>query len=242
MIVVADSGSSKTDWVFIGEDGSQQSLESAGFNPVLHSAAEISEELATRFRDLSFLDNVEQVFFYGSGCWDQKRADVIIEGTRPFFPNAQLLVEHDLLGAARATCGQEPGIACILGTGSNSCLFDGAQITDNVTNLGYLMGDEGSGTHMGKMIIRAFFYRELPPNWSPVCASVSRAERPTSSTRSTKVKSPIFSLLPFQAGSTKIFTTPISRAWSCGPSANFWIARFASMKAMRICLFISWDQ
>lgn len=163
MIVVADSGSSKTDWVFIGEDGSQQSLESAGFNPVLHSAAEISEELATRFRDLSFLDNVEQVFFYGSGCWDQKRADVIIEGTRPFFPNAQLLVEHDLLGAARATCGQEPGIACILGTGSNSCLFDGAQITDNVTNLGYLMGDEGSGTHMGKMIIRAFFYRELPP-------------------------------------------------------------------------------
>ena len=162
MIVVADSGSSKTDWVFIREDGGQQTLESAGFNPVLHSAAEISKELDIRFRGLDFLESVDKVFFYGSGCWDQKRADVIVKGAQHYFPNAQLLVEHDLLGAARATCGREPGIACILGTGSNSCLFDGDDITDNVTNLGYLLGDEGSGTHMGKMVIRAYFYRELP--------------------------------------------------------------------------------
>ncbi|MBK8491923.1 MAG: hypothetical protein IPL49_13790 [Saprospirales bacterium] len=163
MIVVADSGSSKTDWVFIGNDGTQQTITSAGFNPVLHRAEEISSELAERFRNLDFLKEVTKVFFYGSGCWDEKRAEVIIQGIQSFFPNARLVIEHDLLGAARATCGEKPGIACILGTGSNSCLYDGRDIVDNVTNLGYLLGDEGSGSHLGKMIIRAYFYRELPP-------------------------------------------------------------------------------
>ena len=163
MIVVADSGSSKTDWVFIGKDGAQQTITSAGFNPVLHRAEEISAELTVRFGGLNFLKEVTKVFFYGSGCWDKKRAEIIVQGIQSFFPNAQLMIEHDLLGAARATCGSQPGISCILGTGSNSCLYDGKDIIDNVTNLGYLLGDEGSGTHMGKMIIRAFFYRELPP-------------------------------------------------------------------------------
>jgi N-acetylglucosamine kinase-like BadF-type ATPase len=162
MIVVADSGSTKTDWVFIHPDGRQQLLASAGFNPVLHDRATIREELAVAFAPLSFLDQVEKVFFYGSGCWDAKRAAVIVDAIRPYFSSAEILVEHDLLGAARATCGVQPGIACILGTGSNSCLFDGNDITDNVTNLGYLLGDEGSGTHMGKRIIRAYFYREMP--------------------------------------------------------------------------------
>jgi len=162
MIVVADSGSTKTDWVFILADGSHLLISSAGFNPVLHDESTIRHELEISFGELDMLDQVEQVFFYGSGCWDKKRADVIVRGIGPFFPNASIVVEHDLLGAARATCGADPGIACILGTGSNSCLFDGNDIIDNVTNLGYLIGDEGSGTHMGKRIIRAYFYREMP--------------------------------------------------------------------------------
>jgi glucosamine kinase len=164
MIVVADSGSSKTDWVFIGADGIGHHVSTAGFNPVLHDEARISAELSVRFEGSPFLQSVRQVYFYGSGCWDEKRSSVIVRALQPFLPNAVIRVEHDLLGAARAACGKEPGIACILGTGSNSCLYDGRDVIDNVTNLGYLLGDEGSGTHMGKMIIRAFFYRELPPD------------------------------------------------------------------------------
>lgn len=162
MIVVADSGSTKTDWVFIFPDGRRQLVHTAGFNPVLHDEAMISAELSLRFKNLSFTHQVEKLFFYGAGCWDDKRASVIVRAVQPFLPNAVIDVEHDLLGAARATCGNHPGIACILGTGSNSCLFDGTNIIDNVTNLGFLLGDEGSGTHLGKRIIRAFFYREMP--------------------------------------------------------------------------------
>ncbi|MBK6621905.1 MAG: hypothetical protein IPG32_13940 [Saprospirales bacterium] len=162
MILVADSGSTKTDWVFIGSDGARRELSTAGFNPVLHDESMISGELKSRFAGIDLLDSVDKVFFYGAGCWDEKRSNVIVRAVQPFFPQAHILVEHDLLGAARSTCGNNPGIACILGTGSNSCLYDGREVVDNVTNLGYLLGDEGSGTHLGKMIIRAYFYRELP--------------------------------------------------------------------------------
>jgi len=162
MIVVADSGSSKTDWVFAGRDGGREVISTAGFNPVLQDDRTVSAHLREPFEGLSLLEKVGRVFFYGSGCWDAKRAGVIIRAIQPYFPNASITVEHDLLGAARATCGEEQGIACILGTGSNSCLYNGHQIVDNVTNLGYLLGDEGSGTHLGRMIVRAYFYREMP--------------------------------------------------------------------------------
>ena len=162
MIVVADSGSTKTDWVFTGRDGMRREISTAGFNPVLQDEHSVFSALQGPFDGLDLLPKVRQVFFYGSGCWDEKRSSVIVRAIQPYFSNAVIVVEHDLLGAAKATCGSEPGIACILGTGSNSCLFDGKQIIDNVTNLGYLLGDEGSGTHIGKMLVRAYFYRELP--------------------------------------------------------------------------------
>ena len=146
----------------MGKDGFREEISTAGFNPVLQDERTISGELQVRFEGIGLLKDVDKVFFYGSGCWDEKRSNVIIRAAQPFFPHARILVEHDLLGAARATCGMRPGISCILGTGSNSCLYDGSRIVDNVTNLGYLLGDEGSGTHMGKMIVRAYFYRELP--------------------------------------------------------------------------------
>jgi N-acetylglucosamine kinase-like BadF-type ATPase len=85
-----------------------------------------------------------------------------VEVLKATFPGAEIEVQHDLLGAARAACGAEAGIACILGTGSNTCLYDGERVTDNVTNLGWLLGDEGSGVDLGKRLIRAYSYRELP--------------------------------------------------------------------------------
>lgn len=161
MIVIADSGSTKADWKLV-DSNIANSITTMGFNPVFHTTELISDELAKAFRELN-KEAATNVYYYGSGCWDQRRKQVIKDALKQVFGKADILVEHDLLGAARATCGTEPGISCILGTGSNTCLYDGNDVIDNVTNLGYLMGDEGSGTHLGKKLIRAYFYRELPP-------------------------------------------------------------------------------
>ena len=161
MIVVADSGSTKADWKIIDKEETH-SFSTMGFNPVFHSDQVIYTELSKAVDTNTPVKAAEKVYYYGSGCWDAKRKDVVARALRKVFEKAEIKVAHDLLAAARATCGSDPGIACILGTGSNSCLFDGEQVTDNVTNLGFLIGDEGSGTHIGKMLIRAYFYRELP--------------------------------------------------------------------------------
>ncbi len=164
MILVADSGSTKADWALLGGAGKVQLMRTQGFNPNYHEEATI---LAALKEDLSAhlpAHRIQVIWYYGSGCWDPERKEVIARPLRQLFPNAQVVVEHDLLGAARATCGTQPGIACILGTGSNSCLFDGHREVDNVTNLGFLLGDEGSGSHLGKELLRQWFYRELPPH------------------------------------------------------------------------------
>lgn len=161
MLVIADSGSTKADWMVQGDHGTQR-ITTMGFNPVFHPTELIFDELTRSFANQADKDSPGIVYYYGSGCWDTKRKKVISDALSKIFVRAEIKVEHDLLGAARATCGNQPGIACIIGTGSNSCLYDGEDIKDNVTNLGYLIGDEGSGTHLGKRLIRAYFYRELP--------------------------------------------------------------------------------
>ena len=163
MVAIADSGSTKADWAFIEAGRSPIQLQTRGFNPVFHDEKFILSELQGRIGTTIDRTAVSKVYYYGSGCWDDKRKSVVRRALQSFFPNAAFLdVQHDLIGAARATCGADPGIACILGTGSNSCKYDGKDVVDNVTNLGYLLGDEGSGTHLGKMLIRAYFYREFP--------------------------------------------------------------------------------
>lgn len=161
MKVIVDSGSTKADWKFLSDD-SETSLHTMGFNPVFSSSDQIEQEVRKAFKGIIELEQEMDIYFYGSGCWDKKRKIVIENGLKRVFTNAKIDVHHDLLGAARATCGVDPGISCIIGTGSNTCLFDGEEVIDNVTNLGYLCGDEGSGTHLGKKLIRHYFYRELP--------------------------------------------------------------------------------
>jgi len=164
MIIVADSGSTKTDWVLI-KDASSAALEfsSMGFNPIYHSTELIREKTAATFAE-AVLDKeqVRAVYYYGTAIWDADKAMIVEKALQAVFPKAQIEVHHDLLGAARATSGDEPGISCIIGTGSNTCSYDGTAITDNVTNLGYFIGDEGSGAHLGKALVKAYFYRELP--------------------------------------------------------------------------------
>lgn len=162
MIIVADSGSTKTDWVLLHADGAL-AVSSMGFNPLYHSEELIFEE-SKKAMDKHQVDYaaVDALYYYGTAVWDEEKAAKIHRALQRLFPAAAIEVEHDLLGAARATCGRDPGIACILGTGSNTCLFDGRLVTDNVVNLGYFVGDEGSGAHLGKELLRCYFYRELP--------------------------------------------------------------------------------
>ncbi|MEL7118659.1 MAG: hypothetical protein AAFO07_04440 [Bacteroidota bacterium] len=162
MIIVADSGSTKADWAVVKADGAHDIINTIGFNPVYHKESLIYDETSKAFTGKIPVEEVEAVYYYGTGCWDTQKKGVIAAALQHLFGKANVLVEHDLVGAARAACGKSPGIACIIGTGSNSCAFDGDQVTDNVTNLGYFIGDEGSGSHLGKELVKAYFYRELP--------------------------------------------------------------------------------
>ncbi len=162
MIFIADGGSTKADWRIIDQDGQQMETSTIGFNPFFFTSDRIAEELNKTFSKEMPVQQATRVYFYGSGCSDAYRCEIVAAGLRQIFPNAKVFVDHDLLASARATCGNEPGIACIMGTGSNSCLYDGESVTDNVTNLGYLLGDEGSGSHLGKSLLRGYFYREFP--------------------------------------------------------------------------------
>ena len=162
MLIIVDSGSTKADWQIIHADGRRELHTTMGFNPFFHDEDRVESELKKEFVHNVPVEEAQAVYFYGAGCSDKMRCDIIKRGLERIFTKAKVEVEHDLLASARAACGSKEGIACIIGTGSNTCLYDGKNVVDNVSNLGFLLGDEGSGSHLGKLLIRAYFYRELP--------------------------------------------------------------------------------
>ncbi|HXH73533.1 MAG TPA: hypothetical protein VNJ08_01110 [Bacteriovoracaceae bacterium] len=163
MWLVVDSGSTKADWAMVDQGGKRTHTTTMGFNPYFHTPERISQELTKEeFSSVIPLNEIKHVYYYGAGCPDEKYRLIIRAGLERVFPQAKIEVEHDLLGAARATCGKMPGIAGILGTGSNSCAYDGENVIDNVTALSHVLGDEGSGVHLGKLLLQAYYYRELP--------------------------------------------------------------------------------
>ena len=162
MMLIADSGSTKTDWCLIDNNGERKTVQTIGINPYHMNSAAIKEVLDKELYPFIFPDAVNEIYYYGAGCSTERKCQTIDNVLQDFFTKASIEVHHDLLGAARALCGSEPGIACILGTGSNSCFYDGNDITENVVSLGYLLGDEGSGAHMGKQLITDYFHREIP--------------------------------------------------------------------------------
>ncbi len=163
MILVADVGSTKADWTFYSPEMGTRDVAGIGVNPNIHTDAEMQTVLSSVCPEDIPQAKVLWVHYYGTGIWDSSRAQRIHTILHANFPSAEIHVHHDLLGAARAACGDDPGVACILGTGSNSCLYDGVKVVDNVTNLGWLLGDEGSGVDLGKRLIKAYSYRELTP-------------------------------------------------------------------------------
>lgn len=162
MVLIADCGSTKSDWLAVRGYRDYQLESTQGFNPFFHSSEEINHIVSTQLTPKIAPAEVSEIWFYGAGIHNESRAETVRAGLAPVFPNSKIHVLHDLLGAARATCGRLPGIACILGTGSNSCYYDGKEVLDNVPSLGWILGDEGSGTHLGKALLRARFYREMP--------------------------------------------------------------------------------
>ena len=161
-ILVADSGSTKTDWKFISEEN-EFLLSSPGINPYYQDTASIKQSLGTdsNFQKISQHQPTE-IFFYGAGCSTIENQEIVRNALAHFFPSASIFVSHDLLAAARSLCGKNPGIACILGTGSNSCYFDGQEIVENLPNLGFWLGDEGSAGFMGKELVVKWFHKEMP--------------------------------------------------------------------------------
>ena len=159
MKLIADSGSTKTSWAVV-DDKETKMIGTAGINPAVQSEDTIMRTLHEMVSILT--DGPREIYFYGAGC--RGKASLLMEQClRQAFPDVETIcVESDLLGAARALFGVEEGIACILGTGSNSCLYDGKVITANVPPLGYILGDEGSGTSLGKMFFNALFKGDLP--------------------------------------------------------------------------------
>lgn len=161
MIVIADMGATKTDWSFADGTSVLDNITTKGFNPYYHTTDGIISLLKDDFKDKHF-EGVSHVYLYGAGCSNDHKRRTVEDALQHYFPDAKVEVEHDLLGSARALCGRTPGIACILGTGSNSCLYDGMDVIANNTSLGFLLGDEGSGAHLGKELVRCYYYNELP--------------------------------------------------------------------------------
>ncbi len=163
MIVVADMGSTKTDWSFVDTNKNIVKVSTNGFNPYFYSTEEIIVLLKPEFSKQTFNWNeITNVYFYGSGCSSKDKQRTVKNALSPFFPQADLFISHDLLASARAICGKNKGIACILGTGSNTCLYDGENIVANNPSLGFLLGDEGSGGDLGRELIKYYQYGELP--------------------------------------------------------------------------------
>lgn len=161
MILIADSGSSKTDWRVIDDQGEIRQFRTVGFNPFYQSQDEMRRGLQTPDL-LELMGKVDQVYFYGAGCTSDNNRTAVTETLRSFYEKADIRVDHDLMAAARATCGHQAGIACILGTGSNSGDYDGAEIIDNRPSPGYLLGDEGGGSYIGKHFLQDFIYDDMP--------------------------------------------------------------------------------
>lgn len=160
MIAVCDIGGSKGDWGII--DGNESIvIESAGFNPFIHDPREFELKLKNDLKDIK-ISKIKEIYYYGTGCREESSKQKIRSILSQVFTNARLHVDIDLLASARATCGHQKGIACILGTGANSGLYDGKYLLDNVPTLGYMCGDEGSGAYLGKLLLRSYFYRDLP--------------------------------------------------------------------------------
>jgi glucosamine kinase len=162
MKLIADAGSTKTAWRLIANDGSISQINTLGFSPFFADSQTMAEEFTKHLSSI-ISEPITDVYYYGTGCSTPENCEIVRIAIQSVFSSAKHIeINTDMLGAARGLCGHDVGIACILGTGSNSCLFDGTNITYQVANLGFWLGDEGSGGYLGKALVTQFLLHELP--------------------------------------------------------------------------------
>lgn len=160
MILIAESGSTKTDWRLLND--TKHSFETIGLNPYFVSPEQITEEIARHFNQFK-TTKIDEIHFYGTGITDDSKSVIIKEGIlRALGYNTPIYTYSDVVAAARALFGNATGIACILGTGSNSCHWNGQKIEFQIPPLGFWLGDEGSGGHLGKLLMLDYLHKEMP--------------------------------------------------------------------------------
>ncbi len=162
MILIADSGSTKTDWVLTDGKRSLSRYSTIGFNPYFVGSDMMYDSLMVKLSGEFSPGQVKQVFFYGAGCSNNANITIANKALTRFFSNAKVSVNHDMLAAARALLGNKSGFAAIIGTGSNTCIYNGKEVEFNIDSLGYLLGDEGSGSYIGRKIVKDYMRGHLP--------------------------------------------------------------------------------
>lgn len=163
MLLIADSGSTKTAWCMVNEQGAETYFSTEGYNPYFVTEQYVISSITENFPKNIDPATIGQVYFYGAGCMEDK-AGVMERTLGKIFPSAgHVSAEIDLLAAARGLLGHTPGFAAILGTGTNTCLYDGRNISLNIDSLGFMLGDEGSGAAIGKRILSDFLRNKMPP-------------------------------------------------------------------------------
>jgi glucosamine kinase len=163
MILVADSGSSKTDWVLASDKQKPVKFSTVGLNPYFLTEKEIVKIIQEQAPVMvNHFPLIEEIYFFGAGCSNPDKREIVSNAISQLFPRAFISVDSDLLGSAYATCGQHKGLVCVLGTGSNISFFNGEDVDAGKHGLGYILGDEGSGTWFGKALITHYLYGTMP--------------------------------------------------------------------------------
>jgi len=163
IILIGDSGSTKTEWCLLNGK-KRKTIYTQGMSPYFLNTDQIQKILAAELK--TKMKNIEpdEIFFYGTGCRNPENVKSVRQALKKTFGKANLVVDHDLSGAAKALCGTEKGVACILGTGSNSCYYNGKKIVKNSPGLGFILGDEGSGAYLGKKVVQYYLYNTFDPD------------------------------------------------------------------------------
>lgn len=163
MILVADSGSSKTDWVLASDKQKPVKFSTVGLNPYFLTEKEIVKIIQEQAPVMvNHFPLIEEIYFFGAGCSNPDKREIVSNALSHLFPRAFISVDSDLLGSAYATCGHHKGLVCVLGTGSNISFFNGEDVDTGKHGLGYILGDEGSGTWFGKALITHYLYGTMP--------------------------------------------------------------------------------
>lgn len=167
MILIADGGSTKADWIAINNEKKEEfRVRTLGLNPAVVPEEELNNRIINMFQLINIKEDVTEIHFYGAGCGTPKPAAILKNILENIFVNARVVVSEDMLAAVYAATGKEPAMVCILGTGSNSCYFDGQNMNMLVPSLGYILMDEASGNYFGKKLIIDYYYKSMPEDIS----------------------------------------------------------------------------